>query len=232
MFPTDRTTAITQVMPKVYAWMFTGLLTTAFSSYALLLNPSLLRTLLSSSFFIYGLLAAQLGLVIYLSAAINKMSYTSAQLYFLLYSALVGISLSPIFIIYTMSSIAMTFLATACMFGGMAIYGYYTEADLSRFGNMLIMALWGLIVASVMNWFFASSQFNFVLTLFGILLFTALTAYDVQKIKQMINAVPYEDMYHTETMHKLAIMGALSLYLDFINLFLRLLELMGKKNDR
>ncbi len=190
--------------------------------------PALLVHLLSSTFSLYGLMAAQLGLVIYLSAAISTMSYRAAVTSFVAYSILTGMLLSPIFLIYAMSSICMTFVTAACMFGGMAIYGYYTETDLSQFGSILLMGLWGLIIASLVNWFFASSSFDLFLSFCGVLLFTALTAYDVQKIKNLARVIEYQENSQ-EMSNKIALLGALQLYLDFINLFLYLLKLMGKK---
>lgn len=217
-------------MHKVYAWMFAGLALTAATSYAMFAYPALLIYLLSSQFAFYAVMAAQLILVVALTAAIRTISYSTAVSGFLLYSALTGVMLAPIFLMYTMSSIALTFVSAACMFGGMAIYGYYTETDLSQFRSLLLMGLWGLIISSFANWFFASSAFGYILSWFGVLLFTALTAYDVQKIKNLAGELEYyEGEDYVSMRNKVALIGALQLYLDFINLFLYMLQLMGKK---
>ena len=221
------------VMYKVYAWMCVGLMVTAGSAYGLLLWPKLFGIIFSSKWYFYGLAALQLGLVIYVSAYINEMRYSTAAFVFMLYSFLMGITLSPIFVIYTAASISLTFACTAGMFGTMALYGYYTNTDLTRMGNLLLMALWGLIIASLANWYFQSSSFEYALACIGVLIFTALTAYDVQKIKQLMRNVEYQGDHaaYDETLNKVSLLGALVLYLDFVNLFLRLLQLMGKKRN-
>ncbi|MBY0109492.1 MAG: Bax inhibitor-1/YccA family protein [Candidatus Babeliaceae bacterium] len=232
MFTTHATftQSVGRFMHKVYAWMFTGLGVTAVTSYFMLSYPALLMYLLSSKIIFYTLIGAQLGLVMYLSAFINSMSYRAATFAFLAYSLLVGITLSPIFLVYTMSSITLTCASTACMFGAMAIYGYYTDSDLTRLGNLLFMGLLGIIIAGFANWFFASSVLDFAISVLGVLLFTALTAYDVQKIKLLAYQIMYSDEdNHVEMSDKIALFGALQLYLDFINLFLHLLRLMGNK---
>ncbi len=219
-----------QFMHKVYAWMFAGLTITAAVAYGMFAYPALLVYLLSSKLAFYGILAVQFGLVIYLSASIATMSYQSAVMSFLAYAALMGVTLSPIFLVYTMASIALTFASAACMFGGMALYGYATQTDLSRMGSLLVMALWGLIVASVLNGFFASSGFEYLLSWVGVLIFAGLTAYDIQKLKFLAYQLHQES--DAKLTSKIAIMGALQLYLDFINLFLYMLKIMGKKRDR
>lgn len=221
------------VMHKVYAWMCVGLLVTAGASYGLLMWPQLFQMLFSSRWYFFLLAGLQIGLVIYVSAYINQMRYSTAAAIFMLYSFLLGITLAPIFVIYTASSIALTFACTAGMFGTMAIYGYFTNTDLSKFGNILLMALWGMILASLANWYFKSSTFEYVLALIGIVIFTGLTAYDVQKIKELLRTVAYQgdaDAYH-ETVNKVALIGTLTLYLDFVNLFLQLLQFTGRKRD-
>ncbi len=232
MFTIDTTLSqsVGRFMHKVYAWMFAGLFVTAATSYLMLSNPALLMYILTSTFAFYALFAAQLGLVVYLSACINTMSYRAAIIAFLAYSLLVGITVSPIFLVYTMTSITLTFATAACMFGAMAIYGYYTDTDLTRFGNLLLMALFGIIIAGFANWYFASSMLDFAISVLGVLLFTALTAYDVQKIKLLAQTIDYDSYEEQVAMsNKIAIIGALQLYLDFLNLFLHLLKLMGKK---
>jgi hypothetical protein len=220
--------SIGRFMHKVYAWMFAGLAVTAATSYYMFAHPAVLIYLLSSPVVFYALMALQIGLVVYMSSRITSMSYQAAVLSFLAYSSLMGVSLSPIFLVYTMSSICMTFVSAACMFGGMAIYGYYTESDLSRFSSILIMGLWGLIIASFANWFFASSGLDYILSWVGVLLFTALTAYDVQKIKLLAYSMEEDNAAGTMG-SKIALLGALQLYLDFINLFLYMLKIMGRK---
>jgi len=233
MFSMNNALTVQNVMHKVYAWMCAGLLVTAASAYGLLASPTLFSIIFSSKWYFYGIAALQIGLVIYISAYINEIRYSTAAFAFMLYSFLLGITLSPIFVIYTSSSIALTFACTAGMFGTMALYGYFTNTDLSRMGNILLMALLGMIIASFANWYFQSSTLEYALAFLGVLIFTALTAYDVQKIKQLIHHVEYEGDHaaYRENVSKVALIGALALYLDFINLFLSLLQLMGRKRD-
>jgi FtsH-binding integral membrane protein len=217
-------------MHKVYALMCVGLLTTAGTAYFLFAQEQVLIALLKAPYIMYGLFFAQIGLVIFLSSVINKISYATAALIFFAYSVLVGITLTPIFLIYTMSSIGLTFGITAGMFGSMALYGYYTRTDLSGLGSMLLMALWGIIIATLANWYFQSSQMEYIISFAGVVIFTLLTAYDVQKIKLIASQMEYdlsEDM--GERTNKAAVIGALTLYLDFLNLFLYLLRFMGNK---
>src|SRR5271154_1969860 len=156
MFSTNQALTAQNVMNKVYAWMCAGLLVTAAVSYGLLLSPELFKSIFSTSWHLYAIFALQLGLVIYISAFINQINYGTAAIAFMLYSALMGLSLAPIFIIYQLPSIALTFACTAGMFGSMAIYGSVTKTDLSTMGNIMAMALWGLIIASFANMYFQS----------------------------------------------------------------------------
>ena len=165
---------------------------------------------------------APLGMVFFLSFRIQKMSFAAAQMTFWAYAALMGVSLATILFIYTGTSIAMTFFVTAATFGAMSLWGYTTSRDLTGFGSFLFMGLIGLVLASLANLFFHSTQLQFVVSVIGVLLFTGLTAYDSQSIKNM-----YFVSDDGEVMGKKAIMGALRLYLDFINLFLFLLRFMG-----
>lgn len=218
---------IENFMYKVYGWMFAGLALTAATAYSLFEFFPHVMIQIACSPLIYVLFLAQIVLVIGLSAAINRLSYTTAAFMFLVYSALMGITLAPIFLIYTMGSIYTTFLVASGMFGAMAIYGYFTESDLTTMGNIALMGLFGLILASFINWFVGSSHMEYLLAFGGVIIFTLLTAYDVQKIKQF-------SMYglaHEESESKIAVYGALTLYLDFLNLFLNLLRLMGKRKD-
>lgn len=223
--------AVDQFMYKVYAWMFAGLMASAAMAFYLLSNPPLLAFLLKPAGFI-PVVILQFGLVIYLSARITAMHYTSAVGSFLAYSVLTGIMLAPIALVYTASSIYLTFAVTAGMFGVMAIYGYVTKTDLSSFGNILFMGLIGLIISSLANIYFQSEQMDYIISFFGVAIFTALTAYDVQRIKHMAaQTTMYADEESIGMSNKVAILGALILYLDFINLFLYLLRFMGKKRD-
>ncbi len=167
----------------------------------------------------------QLMLVFGLSSMIMRMSLSMAVFMFTLYSVLSGLTLSGIFALYALSSIAQVFFVTSGTFGSMALYGYYTKSDLASYGSYLFMALIGLILASVVNMFFGNPFINLVLTVFGVLLFVAMTAYDVQKIKK----IGQQLLGHDEAMAKVALIGALTLYLDFVNLFIRLLQLLGKR---
>lgn len=227
----NRAVIAENMMPNVYMWMFTGLSITASVSYGLFAIPSLLFRIINTPVLMFGLLLLQLGLVTYLSFRIAQMSYASAIASYVLYSLLSGISLAPIFFLYTASSIATCFISAAGMFGGMALYGYFTHTDLSGMRTMLVMGLWGLIFSLLINMYFQNGTFDYVISIAGILLFLGLTAYDVQKIKNLVNQLPYEGA-DAELMHKVSIIGALTLYLDFINLFLYLLRFMGKQRNQ
>lgn len=212
-------------MQKVYTWMFGALTITGAVAYVIYTKEGLMDyfTLNNSTF--YLLMFAQLGLVWYLSARINKISSTTAFVLFTIYSVLNGVIFSfLIFQIYTASSIASTFFVTAGTFAAMSLYGWTTKKDLTSIGSFLYMALIGLIIASVVNWFLASPMMYWIITYAGILIFVGLTAYDTQKIKKM--SIQFQD---NESHNKGAIMGALTLYLDFINLFLMLLRLLGDR---
>ena len=172
----------------------------------------------------YVAMFAPLGLVFFLGFGVNRMKASTAQMVFWIYSALVGVSLASILFMYTGVSIAKTFFVTAAAFGSLSLYGYTTKKNLSGFGSFLIMGLFGLIIASIVNIFMQSSAMEFIISVAGVLIFAGLTAYDTQKIKLM-----YLEGEHSETATKKAIMGALNLYLDFINMFLFLLRFMGNR---
>jgi FtsH-binding integral membrane protein len=233
MFSMNEALTAQNVMNKVYAWMCIGLVVTAAVSYGLLSFPELFNAIFSSKWHLYGIFALQLGLVVYISAFINQISYGTAAFAFMLYSFLMGLTLAPIFIMYQLPSIALTFVCTAGMFGSMAVYGSATNTDLSKMGNIMLMALWGMIIASFANWYFQSSALQYGIAFMGVIVFTALTAYDVQKIKQLMRTVEYQGDHgaYREMVSKVALLGALTLYLDFVNLFLSLLQLMGRKRD-
>lgn len=210
---------------KVYGWMSFALLITAFVALYTVSTPMLLKAIVGNQFVFFGLIIGELILVVYLSRSIAKMSAKTATLIFLGYSALNGLTLSVIFLAFTAESLASTFFITAGTFGIMSAYGYFTKKDLTSIGNFCFMALIGLIIASVVNIFMHSSALYWITTYAGIFIFIGLTAYDTQKIKQM-NIIGNEG---TEEDRKEAIIGALRLYLDFINLFLMLLRLFGRR---
>ena len=212
------------VMRKVYGKMTLGLLATAATSYLVFSSQALMSLLFSSQATIWLLFAVELGLVIYLSARIDKLSSGTATALFYTYSILNGVALTPIFLAYTGVSIATTFAITAGTFGAMTIFGYVTRQDLSKIGSYLFMALLGLIVCILVNVFMQSSMFSLLISCAGVLIFVGLTAWDTQAIKRMCaEADP------TMT-GKVATMGALTLYLDFINLFIHLLRFFGSRN--
>lgn len=217
-------TYMSQVMRKVYVKMFLGLLVTALTSYIVLTNQTILMTLLQSRALLIGLCVGELALVFALSMAINKLNPVVATIMFYAYAVLNGVTLTPIFLVYTMSSIALTFFVTAGVFLAMSIYGYTTKSDLTKFGTYMVMALIGLIVCSIINIFWANSVMDWIISFAGVAIFVGLTAWDTQKIKQMAQ--------ETDEVNagKLATIGALSLYLDFINLFLYLLRFLGNRN--
>ena len=210
------------VMRKVYGKMTLGLILTALTSYFVAHSEAAKSLLYSSPAIMWILMAVELGLVFFLSARIDKLSTGTAVVMFYLYSALTGLSIAPIFMIYTEASIAKTFAITAVTFGSMTLYGYTTRQDLSKFGSILIMALIGLIVSVLVNVLLLHSpMFDLIISIVGVLIFVGLTAWDTQSIKRMCAIAD------PSTMGKIATMGALSLYLDFINLFLYLLRFFG-----
>ena len=220
----DLTAYMSQVMRKVYVKMFLGLLVTALTSWFVLSNETILMTLVQSRGLLIGLCVAELALVFILSMAINKLSSPLATLLFYVYAVINGVTLTPIFLMYTMSSIALTFFVTAGVFLAMSIYGYTTKSDLTKFGTYLIMGLIGLIICSIINIFWANSVMDWIVSFAGVLIFIGLTAWDTWKIKQM--AMETDEV----NAGKLATLGALSLYLDFINLFLYLLRFLGSRD--
>jgi len=212
-------------LTKVYGWMMLGLLVTALSSFFTLTNESLLRFVFSSKMSFYAIIIAQFGIVIFLSARIQKMSASMAKALFVLYSAITGLTLASIFFVFTAESIASTFIITALMFGSMAFYGYVTKRDLTGVGQFMMMGLFGVVIASVVNIFMRSDSLGWIVSFISVIVFTGLTAYDTQKMK----AMAYVMLDGEEVAAKGAIIGALQLYLDFINLFLALLRLFGNR---
>ncbi len=222
------------VMTRVYLWMAAALAITAGTAFLTISSPTLLQMIYGQPLVIWIFFAAELLLVISLSTAINRMSPTVATSIFLAYAAVNGFTLSSIFFVYSIGTITQAFAASALTFGAMSIFGATTKKDLSGLGGILIMALIGLIVASVINIFWANSTMDAIITYAGVFIFVGLTAYDTQKIKAMTSAV--EDSvvngYGDASMpRKIAIIGALTLYLDFINLFIYILRLLGRNRD-
>lgn len=213
-----------QLIRKVYTWMFAALLITAGVAYRVSTSEQILGMIFSSKLSFYGLIIAQVGIVWYLSARIQALTLLTATILFAGYSILMGITMSAIFVVYTQASISSTFLITAMTFGVMSLYGYTTKKDLTSWGGILLMAVVGLIIASVVNIFLASSMFEFIISCVGVLIFVGLTAYDTQKIKALL-----ENHQDNEEGQKIALLGSLTLYLDFINLFLFLLRLLGNR---
>ena len=221
----DVSAAFPVLMRKVYVWMTLALVITGFTAYGVATSPGIQQLVFGNSIVMWGLIIAEFALVIGVSAAINKLSLTTATLMFILYSVINGALLSSIFLIYTASSIATVFFITAGTFGAMALVGYTTKTDLTSMGKILFMALIGLVIATLVNLFVKSSGFTLILSYVGVLIFVGLTAYDSQKIKQMMLQAPDAG----ESAQKLALLGALTLYLDFINLFIYLLRIFGKR---
>ena len=223
-------------MLKVYNYMASGILITGFVSLLLfklsaitsadgsIIGLTRLGNALYNSALMWVVMLAPLGVVFYMSFGIRKMSVTKAQGTFWIFTALMGASLSSIFLIYTGASITRVFFITAGTFGSMSIYGYTTKRDLTKLGSFLMMGLIGIIIASIVNMFMKSTMMYYVISILGVLIFVGLTAYDTQKIKNMYLATD-----SGEIMGKKAVMGALTLYLDFINLFIMLLRLFGQR---
>ncbi|MCH5311262.1 MAG: Bax inhibitor-1/YccA family protein [Prevotella sp.] len=218
--------SVPALMRKVYVWMTLALVITGFTAYGVATSPGILQMIFANQIVFWGLIIAEFALVIGLSAAINRLSLTTATLMFVIYSVINGATLSCIFLLYTMSSIASVFFITAATFGVMSLIGIVTKTDLSGMGKMLLMALIGLVIATVVNMFMKSSGLAMIINYIGVLVFVGLTAYDTQKIKQMLYMAPSD-----ESGQKLALLGALSLYLDFVNLFLYLLRILGSRKE-
>lgn len=213
------------LMRKVFTWMSLALAITGLTAFGVAQSPELMYAIVTNRILMWGLLLGEFGLVVWLSAGINKMSLQTATLLFILYSVLNGMTMSVIFLAYTMSSIASVFFITAGTFGAMALFGYVTKTDLTSIGKLLFMALVGLIIATIVNMFLHSTGLQMVCSYAGVLIFTGLTAYDTQKIKELLaDADDYD-----ETAQKYAVLGALTLYLDFVNLFLYLLRIFGRR---
>ncbi|MBF0224315.1 MAG: Bax inhibitor-1/YccA family protein [Desulfobacterales bacterium] len=213
---------------SVYNWMAIGLAVTGFMAYMVANSPSALKFIFGNQLVFIGLIIGELGLVYYLSARINRIEAGTATAMFLFYSALNGVTLSVIFIIYTAASITSTFFICTATFVVCSVYGMTTKKDLTSIGSFMFMGLIGIIIASVVNWFLQSSLVNYVISYIGIIVFVGLTAYDSQNLKNMAQTQPVGA--NEGVLRKGAILGALTLYLDFINLFLMLLRLFGNRD--
>ena len=217
----------TQAMTQVYLWMAMGLMVTAVVAVIVSSSPFLLGLIFSSPIVLVGLIILELILVLAVSRVAMSVSSGVGLALFFVYAAVNGLTLSVIFLVYDLGSIGLAFITTAVTFGVMSVIGFTTKQDLSRWGGILLMALIGLIIASVVNIFLASSALDWVITYAGILIFMALTVYDTKRIKQMTHALALEG--ETNVIDRVAVMGALRLYLDFINLFLYILKLLSRR---
>lgn len=213
---------------QVYLWMAMALAITGMMALLVAGSPAMLSLIFSSNFSFLVLIVAEIALVWYLSARIERLSFTTATLMFIIYSLLNGAMLSSIFLLYTAASIATTFFVTAGTFGVMCVYGYLTKRDLTSIGNICLMAVIGLIIAGLVNIFLQSSMMSLIISGIGVLVFVGLTAYDTQKIKHLL---VQEGLEVNDSTKKIALLGSLTLYLDFINLFLYLLRFLGDRRN-
>jgi len=216
---------VTAFLRTVYGWMAAGLGITALVAYSIAGTPALVQTLVTNHFLFLALFVAQIGLVFYLSARVDRLAPGTATMLFVLYSALTGVTLSVLVLAYTGASIATTFVVTAGMFAALAVYGTTTSRSLAGAGQFFFMGLIGLVLASIVGMFWQSPALQFLISVVGVIVFTGLTAWDAQRLKQMALALPDGQLA------SYAVLGALSLYLDFINLFLFLLRFMGNRRD-
>lgn len=210
---------------RIFLWMFLGLIVTALTSFWVVSSPTVLSFLFSSRFTFFGLLIAEVGLVMYFSSRVMKLSQASATLVFLAYSFLNGMTLSVYLLVYTGESVALAFASASLVFGVMGVYGHFTKTDLSPFRTFLMVALIGIVIASLLNLFLASSSLAYMISLIGVVVFAGLTAYDIQSMK----ALYLRSTDGSMPTGNLVLMGALTLYLDFINLFIMLLRLVGRR---
>ena len=217
----DTAERVTAFLRKVYGWMFLGLGITAFIAHAVASEPGIVRTLVGNQLVFFALFAVELGLVFYLSARVASMAPANAAALFIAYSALNGVTLSVILLAYTGAAIATTFVITATMFGALAIYGTLTSRSLAGIGQFVMMGLVGLILCSVVSMFWHNTALEFLISVVGVIVFTGLTAWDAQRLRYMALSLPEGQI------GSYAVVGALSLYLDFINLFLILLRFQG-----
>jgi uncharacterized protein len=216
---------VTLFLRSVYGWMCAGLAITAAVAFFVAQSPSLVVAIASNRILYWGLMIAQLGIVFFLSARVEKIAAGTASMLFILYSALTGVTFSFILLAFTGESVATTFVVAAGMFGAMAAYGTTTSRSLAGWGQFLFMGLVGVVLASIVGIFWHNDAFQFVISFIGVIVFTGLSAYDAQRLKQMALALP------SGQIGSYAIVGALALYLDFINLFLMLLRFLGNRRD-
>ena len=212
-------------MLQVYNYMASGIALTGIVAYLVASSPTFINAIFGTPL-MWVVMLAPLGAVFFLSFKINSIKFSTAQIIFWAYAALMGVSMASIFLVFTGTSVARVFFITAGMFGAMSLYGYTTKRDLSAFGSFLFMGLIGIVLASVVNIFLASTALQFAISVVGVLLFTGLTAYDTQRIKELYNSLDDSEVYG-----KKALMGALTLYLDFINLFIMMMQLLGNRRD-
>lgn len=220
--------SVSAFMYKVYGWMAGALALTSLTAYVVYAEPRIFLPLVASRFVFYGIMIAQLLIVMGLSFFIRRMSFGLAAVAFASYALLLGLTMSVIFAVFEIQSIYAVFAITVGMFGFMAIYGYTTKRDLTSMGSILLMGVIGLVIAMVVNMFLHNSMMEMIISFIGVLIFTGLTAYDTQKIKQLGYALAHEG----EDEGKIALLSALTLYLDFINLFMFLLSLLGNKKKQ
>jgi FtsH-binding integral membrane protein len=214
-----------QYMLSIYNYMTIGLVITGLVAFLVASSPAAMATIFGTPLK-WVVMLAPLGFVFLFAARIQAMSPSTAQMVFWAFCAVMGLSMASIFIVFTSTSIARVFFITAAAFGATSLYGYTTKTDLTKMGSFLFMGLIGIVIASLVNIFLASSALQFAISVIGVIVFTGLTAYDTQRLKEM-----YADSYDRDTLGRMAIMGALQLYLDFINLFTMLLQLLGQRND-
>jgi len=218
---------VQQFVTRTYGWMTAGLALTAIIALFVASSPELIQSIFGNRILFFGIIIVEFILVMGLSAAINRISPAVATMGFLFYAALNGVTLSVILLVYTAASVASTFFITTLTFGGMALYGTATKRDLTAMGSFMVMGLWGMVIASLVNLFFHNSMVQWILGYVGVIVFTGLTAWDAQKIKALAIATQDDE----QSAGKASIMGALTLYLDFINLFLSLLRILGRRNN-
>jgi FtsH-binding integral membrane protein len=216
---------VSTFLRRVYGWMGAGLAITALVAFSVVSSPAILQAVFGNRLLFYGLIIAQLGLVFFLSGRAPSLAPSTAALLFILYSALTGVTLSVVLLAYTGESVATTFVVTASMFGALAAFGTITSRSLAGVGQFFFMGLIGLVLASVLGIFWHNDALQFLISVVGVLVFTGLTAYDAQRLRHMALAVPEGQA------GSLAIAGALSLYLNFINLFLFMLRFMGGRRS-
>uniref|UniRef100_UPI004057A042 Bax inhibitor-1/YccA family protein n=1 Tax=Alistipes sp. TaxID=1872444 RepID=UPI004057A042 len=218
--------SVASVLKNVYLWMCSALVVSGLTSMVVASSPQLVELIFSSKYSLWAVLLAQVGLVMLITSLIDSISFFVATLLFILYSVLTGAVLSSIFMLYVTDSLMSVFFIAAGTFAVISIFGYITKRDLSSWGSIFIMALFGLIIASIANFFMESELLYWIISYAGVLIFVGLTAYDTQKIKQMAYKYSNEE---GETLNKVALLGALTLYLDFVNIFIYLLRIFGRR---